>query len=197
MSMDYTIDNLASKLYDEIKDKSNRNELLLDRSEVVSFYKNLRLALFINYYRTHFVEQDIKNILHTSLLNLRNAFGQFFNQYEDKIMAFYGKIDEIKSLLELDIQAMYDGDPAANSLSEIVLTYPGFIAISAYRIAHEFYKLGLKFLGRIITEYAHGRTGIDINPGATIGKSFLLTMAQVLLLVKLLLLVIMLKFIKV
>lgn len=172
MSMDYMIDNLASKLYDEIKDKSNRNELLLDRSEVVSFYKNLRLALFINYYRTHFVEQDIKNILHTSLLNLRNAFGQFFGQYEDKIMAFYGKIDEIKSLLELDIQAMYDGDPAANSLSEIVLTYPGFIAISAYRIAHEFYKLGLKFLGRIITEYAHGRTGIDINPGATIGKSF-------------------------
>lgn len=170
--MDYTIDKLADELYENMKDSSDRDELLLDRSEVVEFYKNLRLGLFINYYRTHFVKQDIRNILHKSLLNLRNAFGPFYNRYEDKISMFYDKIYEIRGLLELDIQAMYDGDPAANSLSEIVLTYPGFIAISAYRIAHEFYSLGLRFLARIITEYAHGRTGIDINPGAIIGKSF-------------------------
>lgn len=170
--MDYSIDVIADKLYKDIENSSDRNELLLNRSEVVSFYKDIRLALFINYYKTHFTKEDIENALYSSKLHLKNAFGKFFIDYKDKINEFYSNLYDLKELLTLDIKALYDGDPASNSLSEIVLTYPGFIAISAYRIAHVFYKLGLKFLARIITEYAHGRTGVDINPGATIGKSF-------------------------
>lgn len=170
--MDYLINDLAKKLYDEVENKSNRDELILDRSKVVEFYKDLRYALFINYYQAHFTFDDIDNKLNDAYRNLKLAFSNAFYENKEKIDSFFRNVLNIKTKLELDIQAMYDYDPAANSLSEIVLTYPGFIAISAYRIAHEFYNLGLKFLARIITEYAHGRTGIDINPGAIIGDSF-------------------------
>ena len=71
-----------------------------------------------------------------------------------------------------DIQAIYDGDPAARSKAEIVLCYPGFYAISIYRIAHVLYTLGIPYIPRVMSEYAHEKTGIDINPGATIGEAF-------------------------
>ena len=88
------------------------------------------------------------------------------------------------------------------SYIEVVNAYPGFLAISAYRIAHEFYLLGLKFPARVLTEYAHTRTGIDINPGAKIGKSFFIdhgtgiVIGETTEIGKLLKLVIMSKFIK-
>lgn len=170
--MIYSINDLSNKLYSDMETSSDRNELILDRAEVVAFYKDVRLALFINYYKAHFTKQDIENILFSAQLHLKHAFGHFYPDYESKIKEFFDKLYEVKQKLVLDVKAMYDGDPASNSLSEIVLSYPGFITISAYRIAHEFYNLGLKFLARVITEYAHGRTGIDINPGAQIGDSF-------------------------
>ena len=74
--------------------------------------------------------------------------------------------------MELDLLAAYDGDPAAKCLEEIVLAYPGLTAIMVYRLAHELYLLGVPVIPRIMTEYAHSETGVDIHPGATIGKSF-------------------------
>ena len=71
-----------------------------------------------------------------------------------------------------DVQAGYDGDPAAKSREEVVFSYPGLFAIFVYRIGHEFYMQDVPFLPRIMTEYAHSRTGIDINSGATIGEYF-------------------------
>ena len=85
---------------------------------------------------------------------------------------FFGKLPEIQRLLETDVQASFDGDPAAKCKEEIILSYPGFFAIFVYRIAHELYKYGVPFLPRMMTEYAHGKTGVDINPGATIGEYF-------------------------
>ena len=82
------------------------------------------------------------------------------------------KIPEIRALLRGDIQAAYDGDPAAKSLDEVILSYPCILAISTYRIAHELYVRGIPLVPRIMTEYAHSKTGIDINPGAKIGKNF-------------------------
>jgi serine O-acetyltransferase len=82
------------------------------------------------------------------------------------------KLPLIKHLILTDIQAIYNGDPAATSKEEIVLAYPGFRAIFTYRIAHQFYLLGIPILPRIMTEYAHEKTGIDINPGAKIGEYF-------------------------
>ena len=87
-------------------------------------------------------------------------------------MKFMEKIPEIRAVLETDVEAAYEGDPAASSKDEIILSYPGLYAISIYRIAHELHKLRIPMIPRIMTEHAHSITGIDIHPGATIGKYF-------------------------
>lgn len=81
-------------------------------------------------------------------------------------------LDDIKLILETDVQAAYDGDPAAYSKTEIMLAYPGFEAISIFRIAHLLYDMKIPYIPRMMTEYAHHTTGIDIHPGATIGSRF-------------------------
>lgn len=85
---------------------------------------------------------------------------------------FISKLSVIQKLLATDVQAAYEGDPAALSPDETILCYPGVFAITNYRIAHELYVLGVPLIPRIITEYAHSITGIDIHPGATIGERF-------------------------
>lgn len=85
---------------------------------------------------------------------------------------FIEQIPEIRGRLALDVQAAYDGDPAATGLSEIVLSYPGILAITIYRYAHELYVMNVPLMPRIMSEHAHRLTGIDIHPGARIGRSF-------------------------
>jgi len=86
--------------------------------------------------------------------------------------AFIHVIPEVRKLLMLDVEAFYAGDPAAENRDEIIVSYPGLRAVTVYRIAHELVKLGVPVLPRIMTEYAHAQTGVDINPGASIGKHF-------------------------
>ena len=81
-------------------------------------------------------------------------------------------LPQIKELLDTDIKAAYEGDPAASCEEEVMLAYPAFEAISIYRLAHKLYELKVPILPRMMTEYAHKNTGIDIHPGATIGKYF-------------------------
>jgi serine O-acetyltransferase len=85
---------------------------------------------------------------------------------------FLGRLPEIRSLLIRDVQAAFDGDPAATNLDEVILAYPGVLAVSVYRIAHALYDLGVPMMARIMTEWAHSKTGADIHPGATIGAAF-------------------------
>lgn len=85
---------------------------------------------------------------------------------------FFFQVPTIREYLETDLEAAFDGDPAASCYEEIILAYPGLWAITIYRIAHELYKLHVPVLPRLMTEYAHANTGIDIHPGATIGKNF-------------------------
>lgn len=85
---------------------------------------------------------------------------------------FMEKIPQIRAYLDTDIQAAYEGDPAAGSEDEVILSYPGLYAISVYRVAHELVLLGVPMIPRIMAEHAHSVTGIDIHPGATIGKYF-------------------------
>jgi len=87
-------------------------------------------------------------------------------------LSFINKLESIESSLNLDISAIFEGDPAAKSKEEIIRSYPGFYAIAAYRIAHQLLNLGLNIVPRIITEHAHHRTGIDIHPAASIDHSF-------------------------
>jgi serine O-acetyltransferase len=91
---------------------------------------------------------------------------------EDCVLGLFEKLPEIRRALILDVQAGYDGDPAAKNANEVILSYPGLAAIATYRVAHELEACGVPLLPRIMTEWAHSRTGIDIHPGATIGESF-------------------------
>ena len=86
--------------------------------------------------------------------------------------AFFGRIPKIREYIESDLLAAYDGDPAAGCFEEIILAYPGLIASTVYRIAHELYVEQVPVLPRMMTELAHSKTGIDIHPGATIDKNF-------------------------
>lgn len=88
------------------------------------------------------------------------------------VAEFLRELPAIKTVLETDIRAAYDGDPAAMSMEEIMLAYPAFEAISIYRMAHKLYEMKVPMLPRMMTEYAHQITGIDIHPGARIGKHF-------------------------
>ena len=91
----------------------------------------------------------------------------------DKITtSFFGALPDVYDALNHDIMAIYEGDPACKSRREVIRSYPGFYAIAAYRVAHQMHRLGVEDLPRIITEHAHSQTGIDIHPGAKIGKSF-------------------------
>ena len=85
---------------------------------------------------------------------------------------FIRKLPDVQDMLLKDVQAGFDGDPAAKSKEEIIFSYPGFLAIYVFRLAHELYLEKVPFIPRIMTEYAHANTGIDINPGATIGEYF-------------------------
>lgn len=87
-------------------------------------------------------------------------------------VSFLKKLPSIYQMVMLDVQAAYDGDPAAPDIDQIVFSYPGIFAISIYRIAHELYELGVPLIPRIMCEYAHGETGIEIHPGAVIGEHF-------------------------
>ncbi|MDI3530816.1 MAG: serine O-acetyltransferase [Candidatus Atribacteria bacterium] len=85
---------------------------------------------------------------------------------------FFSKLPKIREMLEDDVQAAYDGDPAAKSIEEIIFSYPCVLAISVYRMAHELFLQDIPLIPRMMTEYAHALTGIDIHPGARIGRSF-------------------------
>lgn len=91
---------------------------------------------------------------------------------EELTAKFLESIVRIREYLDTDVQATFDGDPAAYSYDEIIYSYPGLYAIMVSRIAHELYILGVPLIPRIMTEHAHSLTGIDINPGAAIGKYF-------------------------
>ncbi|MBX3450738.1 MAG: serine acetyltransferase [Planctomycetaceae bacterium] len=91
---------------------------------------------------------------------------------QEKTLAFLSALPRLRELLASDVQAAYDGDPAAGSLDEIIFCYPGLEAITVYRLAHELLQLDVPYIPRMMTEWAHRRTGVDIHPGASIGPSF-------------------------
>ena len=93
-------------------------------------------------------------------------------QTQDITNQFFGSIPNLYKSLIKDAEAILEFDPAAKSVEEVIVAYPGFYATAVYRLSHQLYKLGIKILPRLFTEYAHSKTGIDIHPGAVIGNSF-------------------------
>lgn len=146
-------------------------------SEVAGMFKGLLGLLFCDYTKDNIYTkaqvvvalQRNKMALIDLLLKLDIEDRTGVNQIAD---GFFDRLPVVHKLLHLDIAAIYDGDPAASSKKEVVRSYPGFYAMAAYRIAHELHLMGVRDIPRIITEYAHSKTGIDIHPGAIIGQSF-------------------------
>jgi len=124
------------------------------------------------YFSPQEIEQQFIH-LEKKLTNLLNATKACCDCNNEAIAnRCFERIPELYRLLNSDIEAMVEGDPAARSPFEVVRAYPGFLAISFYRMAHALFKLDVPVIPRILTEYAHSKTGIDIHPGAEIGEYF-------------------------
>ncbi len=111
---------------------------------------------------------DMKHLMHQALSQLSLSD----EQINDEIETFANSLELLYLRMIEDATAIYNGDPAAESIEEVVVTYPGFYAIVVYRLAHQLYEQNIPILPRLFTEYAHGKTGIDIHPAAQIGHSF-------------------------
>ncbi len=100
------------------------------------------------------------------------ALGKFDSLGQAKAIEFLEQLPDLRKILAMDVQAAYDGDPACKSLDEVIFCYPGLDAITVYRLAHLLHELNVPLIPRMMTEWAHSRTGIDIHPGAKIGRYF-------------------------
>ena len=140
------------------------------RRHAESALQHLFAALFPDYLGDGDRQGDIEQ----GAKELRTALNYVLSEEKADVYAeqLVRRLPEIRDTLRTDITAAYRGDPAAQSEDEVILAYPAFTAIGAYRIAHELYKMNVPLVPRIMTEDAHRLTGIDIHPGAQIGESF-------------------------
>jgi serine O-acetyltransferase len=130
---------------------------------------------WLEYYVGELLEQIVYNLRKQSRRALRAVgfeSGRAAREAERIADGFAAKLPEIRELLAADVDAAYDGDPAAASKDDVILSYPGLYAIMVYRVAHELHLAGTPLIPRMMTEHAHGLTGIDIHPGASIGHHF-------------------------
>ena len=163
-----------------------------DKKVITDILSKLQEIIFPGFfkpdtYKTYTVKTTISMLIEDVLYNLKKEIGitlKYNPIYADSsaceiqgesqriAVEFLKSIPKIREYIETDVSAGFDGDPAAYNKEEIVVTYPGFYAIMVYRIAHELHLLNVPLIPRIMTEHAHSLTGIDIHPGAQIGKYF-------------------------
>ena len=173
------LEDIAKKLTDVDTKPEDGGRFIGIEYVVEEAIEHLLTAMFPYHYgRWHgrFAEQEKRT---WELMRAYDALSRAMNLiYEDmdetaaKVEELIDALPDVLEVLKTDIQAGYEGDPAAKSMDEVVITYPAFKAIAIYRIAHKLYEMEVELIPRIMTEYAHGNTGIDIHPGATIGKYF-------------------------
>ena len=166
--------------------KSGRR--LPNRSVIIDIVRDLKSIIFPGYFSTdtsatvfpeyyvghrlNDIYDRLKNQIEIALLYHGEEPEEAAARADRTTCGFFEQLPEIQRLLLTDVQAGFDGDPAAKRKEEIIFSYPGLFAIYVYRLAHVLYKEEIPFIPRVMSEYAHGRTGIDINPGATIGEYF-------------------------
>ena len=159
-----------------------------DKDVVIDIIEKLRRIVFPGYfkdknYRTYNAKHNLSMLIEDVMFNLTNQIALVYvscgedeeaaqTHAQEICLAFFQQIPAVRAMVQTDLQASYDGDPAATSMAEIIFAYPGLFAITVYRLAHILYTLNVPMLPRIMTEHAHSITGIDIHPGATIGKYF-------------------------
>ncbi len=190
--LEQIIDEVA-RSYDEGRRIDNlESSALPNQRKVIEALRHLQNVLYMGFYSTRLLNR----------INLRQSIGEhLYDAFEilcqqisravvysragrgepseddiawsdGAVLGVFAKLPEIRETVSLDVEASYDGDPAAKSIEEVIFSYPAVDAISIYRIAHEFHRREVPLIPRIMSEYAHGRTGIDIHPGARVGKRF-------------------------
>ncbi len=166
--------NYLNNMNLEELEKQFEKQLLLkkfNKDKIDSFLLHVSSLLMIDYQKDGYTKEDLENLYELTSKELGNLLEDEDNSISFK-ENFLSSLPKIRASLNTSIEAMLEGDPASSSKQEIVLMYPGFEAILNYRIAHEFYLAGYNLIARYISEKAHRHTGIDINPGATIGDYF-------------------------
>ncbi len=164
---------LAKNLFH--KKHANRKRFFVSKSKVHQFLHDILEVLYPHFNQNYIqTEEDLFVYIRRTELNLVEILHDFLPHEEARKITsrFFSKLEVIRDLLDLDADAMFKGDPAAEHLDEVIMCYPGFFAIAVHRIAHIFYRQKVPTLPRLFNEYAHQITGIDIHPGATIGKYF-------------------------
>jgi serine O-acetyltransferase len=141
------------------------------KQEIDEFSLTYHVGNEVNQIFEKLAPQIARSIRH-ECRRLNSLCTQCLDRGQKEALTLLGKIPQIREILSGDVQAAYDGDPAAKSLDEVIFSYPSILAITVYRIAHELHAQDVPLLPRIMSEYAHSVTGIDIHPGARIGKNF-------------------------
>ena len=193
LEIEFVVSELRTLRVRSLEDRQRRDRppKLPSRKVLVGIADGLRAVLFpnrlglpdltdesVDYYVGHMLDVTLRDLLVQVRRELRFVAGIDAANNADReqaaviIRAFAKRLPHIRSLLESDIQAAYEGDPAARSIDEVLVCYPGITAITHYRLAHELYDLGAPLIARMISEIAHSATGIEIHPGAKIGGSF-------------------------
>ena len=186
------VDNITQSCYDKECFEHIDSELIPSRDSAIEIITRLRDILFPGYFSKEKVDpvnlryqtgksidvlfellsQQITYSIRHDCLRYNQPCVQCVKQGCEASLTFLESIPTMRKVLATDVRAAYEGDPAAKSYDEIVFSYPGIFAITVYRIAHQLYEQDIPLLPRIMTEYAHSMTGIDIHPGAKIGESF-------------------------
>ncbi|MBO5048986.1 MAG: serine acetyltransferase [Oscillospiraceae bacterium] len=159
-----------------------------DKDVIIDIIEKLRRIIFPGYfldkgYRFYNQKNNLSMLIEDVVYHLTKQVRLVFESKgqsreeaneaaQELCLQFFDRLPEIRAYVQTDLQAAYDGDPAASDMAEIIYSYPGLFAITVFRLAHALFELGVPMIPRIMTEYAHGATGIDIHPGATIGKYF-------------------------
>jgi len=191
--MQYEIDHIVGQLRElrvaslETRQRRDRPPKLPSRKVLGVVVEGLAAALFPNRLgQPGLTEEGIDYFVgHTLDIALRDLNDQVRRELrfagevpdpeahaQDIVREFAGRLPQMRKLLDTDVLAAYEGDPAARSIDEVLVCYPGITAVIHHRIAHELHRLGVPLTARIISEIAHSLTGIDIHPGAQIGESF-------------------------
>jgi len=186
------IDVIASS-YDSEEEINNLDSAALpNKRAVITAFNHIMPVLYMGFYSTRalnrtnlryaisehlYPAQDILVEQIDRAVRYQERMGQLSEQKpegwsEDVVLRLFENIPALRRVLNTDVRAAYDGDPAASSIEEVVFSYPSVQAITAYRVAHELQLRDVPMIPRIITEHAHSKSGIDINPGAQIGDRF-------------------------
>ena len=193
--IEHEISQITKSILDDYGTGRNIDKMDLfnqpSKEEIIAIVEDLLKIVYPGYYRdrsykiyniksnsTVTIEDVAYHLNKQILLALKytakeeNDVEKLTEQAEKDTVTFLRKIPDVRAMLETDLEAAFQGDPAAKYRDEIILSYPGMFAITVNRLAHELFLLEVPLIPRIMTEYAHSITGIDIHPGATIGKYF-------------------------